>query len=507
MHSEFTASPPSPETDSRSSGSIVHSTSHEKRRRSSRRDRGHYSGVQQELVKLFASEESEARQHRRLLRAALERLDTERQRAQEAERRALELVERFQVVNEARVSAQTELSRVKEELSYYKLEYDVAQRELKRGQEMLNHAEAQRDDAEATAARARSTAQRIKEKHLVLLAKEEGRKMGYEEGLKRGYEEGRASGYNTGRRPDGPLVEDDEVEVGANGTSPSGGARTEPLTDLPMRNLPSPPRDRLSLDQSESHFPPAPENPAGAQGSRFRENDLTPSTTPQFIHPVPIHDAPPFPMHPITPIPPDNWIPPADGDNYIAVPPPHEFQRPHHSPQQSPRSSSPPLPIPIPPPQAHTRSAQTPDAPSQDYAYAKGRSSPRSLAESVPSTTMSNFDLLNSPKSSSRNAGRSNREPGSGLSVIHEVSSSMEHSPGMDDSSMPEPVIFPATPANGEWQEDPSSSNMVSPRSRTASQRLADEIRYTDPGAVDVWRRTTAEEVCSTPVPAIQHSD
>lgn len=488
---EFTPSAPSPETDSRSSGSSPQSPSHEKRRRSHRRDHGRYNEVQQELVKLFVSEEQEARQHRRLLRAALDRLDSERQRAQEAERRALDLANRFRTVNEARLSALAELARVQQELSFYKLEYDVAQRELKRGQEMLNHAEAQRDDAEATAARARSAAQRIKEKHLVFLAKEEGRKLGYEEGLKRGYEESRVFGYNSGRRLDVPLVEEDD-EGEANQLSLSGGARTEPLTDLPMRNLPSPPQDRMSLDQSEGEFPLHLENTAGAQGSRFHE-DMTPSTTPQFIHPIPIHEAMPPPTHPHTPIPPDNMIPVAEGNDFIPMPPPHEFQRP----PTLPKSPSPPPPIPIPPPHARRASQSSTESAAQDYAYARGRTSPRSLAESVPSTTMSNFELLNSPKSSSRATGRTTtREVGSGLSVIHEVSSSMEHSPAMDSTGMPEPITFPAPPvAIPNRQPEAPPPNVTSPRSRQAGQRLADEIRYSDPGAVEEWRRTTDVEV------------
>lgn len=490
-HHDYSPTPHSPATDSRSSESNLESPSHDRRRRSHKKDRTRYHEVEQELVKLLMSEGREEKQHRKLLRAALDKLDGERLRAQEAERRALELAERFRVVNDARMEAQAELARVKEELSYYKLEYDVAQRELKRGQEMLNHAEAQRDDAEATAARARSAAQRIKEKHLVLLAREEGRKIGYKEGLERGYEEGRAFGYTSGRRMNIPLVEDDDEDIPPPSTS---GARTEPLTDLTMRNLPSPDGDRTTIDQSEPPYPLPPENPVGAQGSRFHENDMTPSTTP-FAHPIPIHEAPPSQVHPLTPIPPDNWIPPADSDNYISIPPAHEFQRP-------PPTSATPPPIPIPPPpHSNPREGRTSsESGGVDYTYAKGRSSPRSLAESVPSTTMSNFDLLNSPKSSSRNTPRNTREVGSGLSVIHEVSSSMEHSPAMDNAGMPEPISFPAGPVNPHQErhvEVPSAAVTSPLRERHSGPRLAEEVRYSNPVVLDEWRRTTADEVRS----------
>ena len=110
------------------------------------------------MVKTFVNEQYQGAQTKRYIRIALERLDSETKRAQEAESRALELADRFRAVNEARVQAQTDLVRANEELRLWKTQYENAQNELRKGQQMLRDVESQRDDAEASAAEARSVA-------------------------------------------------------------------------------------------------------------------------------------------------------------------------------------------------------------------------------------------------------------------------------------------------------------------------------------------------------------
>ena len=372
------------------------------------------------MVKTFVNEQYQGAQTKRYIRIALERLDSETKRAQEAESRALELADRFRAVNEARVQAQTDLVRANEELRLWKTQYENAQNELRKGQQMLRDVESQRDDAEASAAEARSVARKIREKHLVLLAREEGRKQGYEEGLKRAREEMRAAGYrpshsssNRSIRPP-PVMEEviDEVD--------------EDIPDSIGPDLPIDDRDVDTLDRLPLHDFPEVQAPTSrgrkAPGSRFREHGISPATTnaslypqggpvpvavpvappqadppipmemPTAIHPIPIHDVPHI-AHPETPVPPDGWIPHIDENSHIALPPPHELDRPPPSPM------SPTLPLPIPPPPEVIRVglAQTSDPVMRDYAYhGKGRSSPRSIAESIPSTTISQFDLVNS---------------------------------------------------------------------------------------------------------------
>ncbi|CAL1700180.1 unnamed protein product [Somion occarium] len=379
---------------------------------------------------------------------------------------------------------------------------------------MITDVVAQRDDAEAAAARARTTARRLKEEQIMFRAREEGRRQGYEEGLKQAREEARAAGYRRARsdtRTMGDDViqeDDDEPDFPVPDNDAEDVQHTDALDGLSMLGLPN------MVPQGQGQ---------GAPGSRFREHGISPAPTNSSLYPsnaqharqareeqnyispmpVPVYNAPPSPSHPPTPIPPDGYIPRAD-EGFIPLPPPHEMGRPPPSP------NSPAQPLPIPEPQP--RVAAVPNFITQDRNnnYSRGgRTSPRSLAESVPSTTISQFELVNSsPRSSSRNnVGRDRdrdrdiRERKSGLSVIHE--GSVEYSspsPGMDNRRMPDPVTFP-TPAGAsnspsDWgvQGEGDVYGRGTPRNRKTSQRLADELRYENADAVEEWRRSAAAE-------------
>ncbi|KAL4247068.1 hypothetical protein ABKN59_001377 [Abortiporus biennis] len=452
-------------------------------RRSSKKDRRH-SGTK-EMVKWFFDEEIKNKESRGILRATLAKLDAETHRAQEAERRALEIAERFRVVNEARLTAQTELDRTKHELSLYKIQYTNAQQEIHRGQEILKDLEAQRDDAEASAARARTTARRLKEEQLMSFAREEGRKQGFEEGMRRGFEEGRVAGYRRGLTE----IRIDDTDAGEGDDNATLNTQADTLDGLPVRNFPiAEPSPQLAAQQ----FDPE-DDTAGIQGSRFQENGMTPDTA-QFTQPVPLHEPPPQPHHPETPVPPDNFIPHMDPNNGMNIPPAHEFS----GPPPSPHSPSQQLPVPIPPPRVTVGVAQTPESFVKDYGYTQqGRGSPRSFADSLQSsqqsTNLSQYELVTDPRARSK----------SGLSVIHEVSSSMEYSPGKDSSGMPEPVVFPVPSAENvnEWGSDHSKVRSQTPRSRKTSSRLGEEVRYSNPDVVDEWRRDAAADEVRTSSP------
>lgn len=445
-------------------------------------------------MKLLVGEELEAKQTRKFLRSALARLDNETLRAQEAERRALELADRFKVVNDARIVAQTELTRVNEELRLYKVQYDNAQREITRGQDILKSLEQQRDEAEASAARARTTARRLKEEQLMMRAREEGRKAGYAEGLRRGVEQARIQFERVRTN-----TEDGDSAPANDGTGSLPDAdvdsRAGPLDELPVRGLVSPAPSITVQSPVPRRNIPDFDIPSGPpQGSRFREHGIgvSPASTnvplsnglPQWqdqqMRPRSIVNDMPSPRRAQANIP-DNWIPQADKNGRINIPPSHALQ-----PPLSPNSSDAPLPVPPPFPERNVRHGE-PSA--RDYAYSKPQTP--SLADSVPtsvSTKMSDFDILNPPpQQAHRNPGGDRK---SGLSVIHEVSSSAEYSPAT--TSMPEPLVFPGVPPN-RGPEDPDSG-MRTPRSRTPSQRgQPDELKYNDPRAVEEWRRRSGE--------------
>ncbi|KAH9947224.1 hypothetical protein B0H21DRAFT_360859 [Amylocystis lapponica] len=496
---EDDSQPPSPRTALLSEPSNMNLSGNlgvrERSRRSMRRDsQRHRSGTHRELLKLLVNEEFEAKQTRRVLTAALDRLDGETKRAQEAERRALELARHFKEVNDARLAAIQDANRAREELMTYKMQLDTALREISRGSDILKDVEAQRDDAEAAAAKARSTARRLRELQLVNQAREEGRRQGYAEGMNRAYEEAKISGYRSHRvDPGGPIIEDFD-DVGTQGTE-----RTL-LDELPadILNLPSPPRGGIplasSVDDDASHIPQTSYS-GGAQGSRFRENIASPgastlasiSMAPLANHPAPA----PWPG-PDRAMQMDGNIPSTDADGFIHVRAPHEYGR---QPPASPHAPSSPLPslstldaasinhrprAPSDPPRVHVR----------DYAYGAHRASPTSLADSLPSTTISQFEIVSSPRG---------RLPV--LSAIQE--SSMEYNSPSTESrvrtSMPDPGTFPV-PASGTGGSVPggNDSHIGSPRSR--SRRVEESTQpygYKDFSGVEEWRHSTSSP--STP--------
>ena len=455
-------------------------------------------------VKYLVDETREAKKLRKVLHAALDRLDSETRRAQEAERRALELAQRFKIVNDARLSGQQELDRAHTELRMYKVQLDNAQREILRGSDLLKDIEQQRDNAEAAAARARSTARRLKEEQMVMKAKEEGRREGYQEGLRRGYQQARGVSLIEGPievPPAGVAPLENIIGETPAATLPAVDlGRTDPLDGLTMRNLSTPAPDDMP-------FPSAfGQDGAGAQGSRFREIMATPSTlrsvplmsgsqtgppswpTSQdsevrYTRPTAVQNPPPSPSHADYDIPPDGWVPAIGPGEMISLPPPHELHRAPPLASASTLSEEP-------------RSASTLGVNPRDYAYGQRghRGSPRSLAESLPSTTISQFDLVSSPKTATRGL----RERSSGLSAIPEVSSSMEFSPGTEgrvrSSIVPEPITFPM-PNDAPVTDGPGMSRA---RSQELSQRIADELRYSDPEQMEQWRRSTATQVSSS---------
>lgn len=144
-----------------------------------------------------------------------ERLDQETRRANDAERKTGDAVNLLRSTVQEKLFAQQEAARVGEELRLYKLQYENAQREIFKAQDLINRIEAQRQEAEEAAARARSTARKLKEQNVVMLAREEGRQLGYQEGLARGrsiaYEDAHSRRLATPMQEDYVVTEEDSA--------------------------------------------------------------------------------------------------------------------------------------------------------------------------------------------------------------------------------------------------------------------------------------------------------
>jgi hypothetical protein len=195
---------PDPQIDNRLS--VVSAASLEPRRRT-RNHNSRHSHMHRDIAHMLSVSARDAKELRRGLNAAYNKLDQSRERASHAEKLALDMLLRVREAEEERERAMREASTVHEELGRYKALLDNAHGEIRRGQRLLQDQEHLRYEAEAAAARARDNARQMKQRRLIELAREQGRKMGYDEGI----QAGQRIGYYDGQSPgDGAKVSFDE---------------------------------------------------------------------------------------------------------------------------------------------------------------------------------------------------------------------------------------------------------------------------------------------------------
>ncbi|KAI5982039.1 hypothetical protein EDD15DRAFT_2327426 [Pisolithus albus] len=481
-----------------------------------RRERIHSSATPRELLRLLVNEEYENRQARKLLHSVFTRLDQETVRALDAQRRLEESLTRARSISNARIAAQQDAARAKEELRLYKLQFENAQAEIVRAQDIVRTVEAQRDEAEVIAASARTKARQLRQERLIDLAREEGRRLGFEEGIRRGrklkYREDRAMGIEDGRLQvedvatnavDRLLEARDEFEEESEPSDPPLHREVHPPPDLdgePTSTLEQRPRSSRRRRNTESEavrpvphssqpivIPASPvDPPPGATTSvpSIGSNASRPASG--FSRPASIRNVPPTVNHAEFHIPPDGYIPTADPDSGIVLPPPHELQRNIPSPTLSQRTM-----VPVP----ENEGIRRRDFARESHRRQQRRSSIDSTASTkLSASTMSQLgDLVGLPGSTpflQRRGGRDrDRDRREGLSVIHEVSSS---------HSMDYPSSAAGPPHSGRQSRtsdrEPVDSEATLRRqdSGRSKQKLADELRYSDTTAPEEWRRQGA---------------
>ncbi|KAG6375778.1 hypothetical protein JVT61DRAFT_2628 [Boletus reticuloceps] len=370
------------------------------------------------LLARLVSREEEVREINAALAVTSERLEGESSRANAAERRALDYFHRLRIATENREHAEHEAARLREELKLYKLQLENAQKEIFRAQDIIDQVASQRNEAEAEAARARTKARKLQEEKLVMLAREEGRRMGYKEGLSMGrrigYDEGTPEQYDDHENVLEPGETDEERDDPRFHTQLRPGAS---IRHPPTRSESAPP---VRTSDTTLHAPPlpvpSPVVPVRVHTPSHGHRTSSPSRgpdEPETIRPIPIQHSPIVSPRPISVPIDDGWIPRADSrTSYISIPPPYELQR-MHSPGsvagelQDRRPTPQSEPTPVPPP-----------ARSRDYSYQPSAPPPvprghtPSLASRV-STHISQYDIVNNrPGSSLRNeiyAGRARR--------------------------------------------------------------------------------------------------
>jgi hypothetical protein len=154
-----------------------------------------------------------------------------------------------------------------------------------------------------------------------------------------------------------------------------------------------------------------------------------PSQSPESIRPIPVRNSMPSPAPHSTRVLRDGFIPEADRDSTIHIPPPHELSMPVRSPQAS-EPSLPPLPPSRP---GSERDTFGPTVLTRDYAYPSGGGPEQGRSHGVPrnrttstasrgSTTISQYDLVSPPRGSHRPEGSSRygaQSPRSVSNMLH----------------------------------------------------------------------------------------
>ncbi len=110
-------------------------------------------GSTRDLVRLLIAER-DSKDALRALNKTTDRLQEETLRANDAEKRLAESNEKWKLVNQARLSAQSEATKLSEELRLYKLQLDAAQQQISRANEMITQSDKERAIAEENAEKA-----------------------------------------------------------------------------------------------------------------------------------------------------------------------------------------------------------------------------------------------------------------------------------------------------------------------------------------------------------------
>lgn len=485
------------------------------------RERIHAAASARDLLRLLVNEEYEAKQTRKVLYTALDRLEAESRRAEEAEVQLTETLERSRSINEARVIAQQEAARAQEELRLYKLQLDNAQREILRAQDVLRVIEAQRDDAEAAAADARSKARRLNEERLIELAREEGRRRGYEEGIRRGrnigYREGLVIGIDDGRSPmreattaalDRVVEAEEEAEAVSVGlppqpapATPTPEGQTAPevhrvSSDVPTsldgrdsrsrRDSGSDSASRMSIPRADPIVMPvmvdhprlrtdpsitSQSSHSHSHPQPWYTSDRSSARSPSII-PVSVQNSVPSVQHSEFQVPPDGFIPTLDKDQHISLPPPHELGRNISSPSLSQPAAGP-----------SSDSVRTFDYPTRRASPESQASTKMSMSQS---STISALEIIGLPNMTSRDKRRERN----GLSIIHEdasVTADYSTVAGSDAGHHHH---------RGERLSERETDSQATRHSQRqlSKQRLTDELRSSNTSETEEWGRYGAEK-------------
>lgn len=294
-------------------------------------------GSSSHLLARLIARDDEVREINALLVVTSERLETESNRANSSERRALEYFNRLRQATENRERAEQDSARLREELKLYKLQLDNAQKEIFRAQDIINQVSAQKCEAEAEAARARTKARKLQEEKMMMIAHEDGRRRGYKQGLsigrRLGFDEGSTIRYEDDparqvRRPTVPQDGGDEEEEEESIHSERNDLpRAPPRSSRHVRPESVPPVGTYNTSVAVIPVPPPPVNPVRSHSPPERISTPSSPSSPsaENVYPVHVRTASSHSAD----VGRDGWIPRADPQtSYIPIPPPHGLSEP-----------------------------------------------------------------------------------------------------------------------------------------------------------------------------------
>jgi hypothetical protein len=238
-----------------------------------------------------------------------------------------------------------------------------------------------------------------------------------------------------------------------------------PLDPVVMPVMVEHPRTRtdpsVTSQSSRSHPHPQPWPMSDRSSTR------SPST-----RPVPVQNSAPSVQHSEFQLPPDGYIPTLGQDQRIPLPPPHELNRAISSSSLSQPVAGP-----------SSESVRT-------FDYPPRRASPESQASTKmsmsQSSTISALDIIGLPNMTSRDKRRERN----GLSIIHEdasVTADYETVTGSDAGHHHH---------RNERRSERDADSEATRHSRRdlSKQRLADELRWSNPSEAEEWRRHGADK-------------
>jgi len=412
-----------------------------------------------------------------MLLVTSERLSQETSRANEAERQSSEILAHFKIAHQAKQKLEIDLQRVKDELGLYKTQLDIAQAgtfhpqdlihayiyfltwvEIRRAQEIVDKVDQQRADAEDEARRGREKVRKLTEARAVELAMEEGRRLGYEEGMRQGrlMMQARDSNKNQPRRyyrrtSFRSAHEDDDDQVSYFSYAQEEQHSTESSRSPTIRTLSS--SNQVPSSTSK------PDNNASRPQSISIQPHLTQDSNP--TRPTSIRNHSPTISHRSLKLPPDGYIPTADANSFISLPPPHELSRP-----VPPSGASEP---------STTMTSSDAKQERKKTSSSRSQESRQPTSKSVDGDSASHFTLSGQRHTDKRNNRPTHTRPKSEASSTHVSESSLLGTP--DDTGRnkdnEEEDYFSQRTTDSRIQSQPQAS--------TQPERIAAKWRYVNP--------------------------